>query len=100
VKRSRVCPYVPGEDPAARHRRRLLTNVRGEQYLRGWCEGAGIALTISNDGHHWRFTLPNGRLVQWWPSSAKLVFGDDWDHDLHVHDYERAREIICRELSK
>lgn len=98
--RSPICPYIEGEEAGHRHYRRKLTNLDAENAVMEWCEARGIHLAIRNEGHHWEFRLPNGRIVEWWPSSAKLVIDKHWDEGIHVHDHEQARTIVEREAAK
>ncbi len=37
---------------------------------------------------------PDGRLVEWWPSSAKLVLNKQWSKGIHCHDWQQARDFL------
>lgn len=87
--RSKLVPFVPGEDPGLRHERRLNANLSRQEEVRGWCQLAGVKLSIKNDGHHWRF-VRGKQEAEWWPSSAKLVLQRNYDRGIHVHDHLQA----------
>lgn len=87
--RSKLVPFVPGEDPGARHDRRLNANLSRQEDVREWCKVAGVRLTIKNHGHHWRF-VRGKQEAEWWPSSAKLVIQRNYDRGIHVHDHLQA----------
>lgn len=94
--RSRAVPYIYGEPSDARHGRRIAAALKVEGKVRAWCGNARVALVISNEGHHWRFTRGT-ELAEWWPSSAKLVFGKRWHEGIHVHDATQLlRELKAR----
>ncbi len=96
--RSEVVPFLAGEDASDRHARRHSVALEGEEGLRAWCEAWRVNFAVTNNGHHWRFNLPKGKVVEWWPSSAKLVVGQQWERGVHVHDYEQVKRIIAKEL--
>jgi hypothetical protein len=93
VGRSRIVPYYRSEDFRTRHERRLSANLEQAAEVRRWCQQRGLALRITNEGHHWQVT--DGRfLAEWWPSSAKLVIGKRWYDGIHCHDYKQALKVI------
>ncbi len=77
------------EGPMARHTRRLNVNLDNQEKVKTFCEQHDIKLRINNGGHHWIFEK-NDKMLEWWPSSAKLVKNKNWKTGLHVHDYEQA----------
>lgn len=87
--RSKLVPFVPGEDPALRHQRRLKANLSRQDEVKAWCREAGVRLRIGNDGHHWLFQR-EGQIAEWWPSSAKLVLQQRYERGIHVHDHQQA----------
>lgn len=93
--RSAIVPYRPGERAMDRHQRRLVVNLDHEGEARAWCEANGVRFRITNDGHHWRFDK-QGHVIEWWPSSAKLVINKRWDRGVHTHDYQKALAIVER----
>ena len=96
--RSKVVPYIEGEDPSHRHLRRLeaAMHSRWPTRLENWCAGNGCTLTISNHSQHWRIT---GNLhAEWWPSSAKLVIDRQYDRGIHCHDV--AQLLACLDRRK
>lgn len=97
-RRSRIAPYYRGESPSKRHQRRLQCNVKRAAIMEAWCESVGIRMTLHADGAHWRFALPGGCVVDWWPATARcVVYGVEV---AHVHDYQQLRGILARELKK
>jgi len=95
--RSDICPYIEGEDPKKRHSRRLETNLQFEGEVKGFCEKHGLKLTVSNHGQHWQFSREHSktaRQIDWWPSSAKLVYDKNWEAGKHVHDYKQLIGIL------
>ena len=85
IRRATECRYIPGEESGRRHSRRKGLALEREDRLESFCDKHGLVLTIANNGHHWKMegeTL----LVEWWPSSAKLVFNKDYPHGIHVHE--------------
>lgn len=93
VGNSRICPYKPYESPASRHHRRLQTNVSARDEMDAFCSEFGIEFDILNDGHHWRFRKDN-KVIEWWPSSAKMVMCKDWRNGIHVHDYRQVQRVL------
>jgi len=93
--RSRLVPYREGERAQDRHHRRAQRARRAHSNMADWCAALGVRLTVHNRGHHWRFVLPDGRGIDWWPSSAKLVIQQRWRDGVHVHDYHQVKQIIA-----
>ena len=93
VGRSSIIPYRRGENFKARHSRRLASNLQNETKLRQWCQQNGLALRITNEGHHWQ-VMEGGFVAEWWPSSAKLVINKRWHDGIHCHDYKQALGVI------
>jgi hypothetical protein len=86
--RSKIVPFNPGEDPSDRHFRRKEANLARQNTVREFCQQNGIDLKVNNDGHHWIFSKGD-QLLEWWPSSAKMVKNKKWKQGMHVHDYEQ-----------
>lgn len=93
---SRIVPFIPGEHPMARHNRRMATNLAYQETVAQRCRAHAIEFQVKNQGHHWIFNL-DGRLAEWWPSSAKFVFQKRWHEGHHVHDFEQAWKLLVRE---
>lgn len=91
--RSKLIPFVPGEEDRIRHYRRLTVNLDNREVVEAWCAEWSVALAVKNEGHHWIFTHGES-IAEWWPSSAKLVFNKRWNHGIHVHGFRQAAEII------
>lgn len=90
---SRVVPYRRGESFQQRHERRLRVNAKSISWLRHWCCAHDIQFDVTNGQHHWSFR-GDGWLVEWWPSSAKLIVDKEWDNGVHVHDWRQVVGII------
>lgn len=93
--RSAIVPFKPGEAAMDRHDRRKSTNLDMLQEAEEWCKRLGITLLVKNEGHHWIFTRDKLR-AEWWPSSAKLVFDQNWNRGVHTHDYVQVMTLIER----
>lgn len=98
--RSSRIPYFAREEPGQRHERRKAENVARVAYVEEQCQALGVTVAVYNHGHHWQFRLPSGKIVEWWPSSAKLVVDQRWDKGIHVHDWEQALAIVRLEVQK
>ena len=95
--RSQLVPFKPGEHPTARHERRLRENLAMQPRVLEWCQQRGLAWRITNAGHHWQ--IRGGKLfVEWWPSSAKLVFNKRYDKGIHVHDVDQLIDQLEKVL--
>ena len=97
---SQVVPYIRGEDPQERHRRRLRAAESGVRSVQAWCEGRGIACRVTpGDGYpafKWDFRLPD-RFAQWRPLVGKLVMKRTYSGDLlhvKVHDCEQLLRVL------
>ena len=95
--RSGRVPYRPGEDPGRRHERRKECAAADVALLLDWCERHEFTVTRKNEGHHWIIVHPTFR-AEWWPSSAKLVFDQCWEHGIHCHDVEQVIQQLSRRL--
>jgi len=97
--RSQIIPHRKCEGPKDRHERRLTVNLRNKQIVEQWCADNGVVIKINNQGHHWMFSQSK-KIVEWWPSSAKLIINKQWNNGIHIHDYEQALVVLKREFSK
>lgn len=93
IGKSELVPYQVGESASERHARRLTVNLHWRHDLRQWAEVSGFVVTIKNNGHHWILIKPTIR-IEWWPSSAKLVFNQQWDRGVHCHDWTQLKRAI------
>ena len=99
---SSVVKFDPREDYHQRHARRMEVNLENKGVLENWCSVIGWSFEVKNAGHHWLFrrladeTKPRKQrtLVEWWPSSAKLIVNKQWDKGVHVHDYLQVRNFL------
>ena len=85
---SKIAPFIPGENYSDRHFRRLQENLKRITAVSEFCSENGWLLKIHNDGHHWAFTKGKD-VIDWWPSSAKLVTNKNFKRGIHCHDYEK-----------
>lgn len=97
--RSRLVPYRPGEHHSDRHDRRLTHALDNKHKVERWCTAHGIGLAITNRGHHWVFARGE-TLVEWWPSSAKLVVSKDYKNGIHTHDYQQVIEQLGKSFKE
>lgn len=80
-------------DAAQRHQFRLARAWEHHHTLGGWCLARGVRLKIANNKHHWQFTRGE-TLVEWWPSSAKMVFQKLFREAVHVHTAADVLQIL------
>lgn len=71
----------------------------------GSIRDAGIAfakhggwLRVLNSGQHWQIIYGAGpiRIIEWWPSTAKMVVDTDWKHGVHVHRWQDVLKFSIR----
>ena len=93
--RSALIPRIKDESWWQRHSRRLYVNLRHSNEVDAWCFERSVTVTITNHGHHWRFACIGGRLAEWWPSSAKLVFNRHYAEGIHCHDYSQVLKALA-----
>lgn len=93
---SKIAPFIPMEGASQRHERRLIVNLDARAEVKKWCEANGWQLTIKNDGHHWQMKKDNV-LVEWWPSSAKLVKDKQWAKGVHCHDWQKLVKYLGKQ---
>lgn len=91
--RSRLAPFIRGEAAPARHRRRLHIALGNQRHVEDWCREQGIELKVCNGGLHWRFVWGD-RSLDWWPSTAKLVFDGQYAKGVHAHDTNQVLRLI------
>lgn len=91
--RSDVCPYILGESYSSRHSRRLQSALDHTQETRDALARLGYKLRVTNNSHHWSIT--DGRsVIQWWPSSAKIVINETWNRGIHAHDHIQLVAVV------
>lgn len=91
--KSKLCPKKKDELATDRHHRRKLFNSKRFTVVRDFCNEHGLRLKITNGFHHWQASK-NGRVVEWWPSSAKVVIDKQWQKGIHVHDYKQFIAVL------
>jgi len=92
--KSKLVPKGELETASDRHYRRKEFNFARAKELGDFLATFGIRLKITNGGHHWR-TMKDDKVVEWWPSSAKVVVHK---HGIHCHDYEQFISILRKEF--
>jgi len=79
---SRICCYVPGEEPLDRHARRLAASWEGEPMVRAWCEHRVIQFNVFNRANphphapSWVFKVQLAKgvsLARWIPALGRFV---------------------------
>lgn len=103
---ARLCPFIPGEDPRARHRRRHYLALANVETVRTWCEYRGIQFSIAKSNHpdvstpegwKWDFRLPN-KFAQWRPFAGKLSMKmhltEGALHSIKVYDTEQLLIVL------
>jgi len=78
-----------------RHYRRLDSNLSAREEMEWFCHKHNIKFRVRNDGHHWQFKK-NDKLIEWWPSSAKLVVFQQWDRGVHVFDWQQVQRLLVQ----
>ena len=94
--KSKLVPYRNGEAWQQRHNRRKEEALSKRETVEGWCKRNKFTIRINNNGHHWIMMNPNNKSIQWWPSSGKLVIGNQWLQGIHVHDIYQLIDILAR----
>jgi len=98
---SEKVPFIPGEDPQERHARRLQSNLTDTERLEEFLRSIEFEFEIKNYGHHWIMKRPrDGQYIEWWPSSAKLIFDKYWNDGHHCHDVDQVIAVITERLQK
>jgi hypothetical protein len=75
---SRHAPFVKGERPRARHRRRLLAAVAHKGVVEAWCDARGVeAVFMRPNGERcpceaWTFRAPD-KFAKWTPHLGRLM---------------------------
>ena len=90
---SETCPFKRGESSKDRHARRLKTNTEKDLEVMGWAASKGFTVSIKNNNHHWKL-ISGDKIIDWWPSSAKLIFNQQWNKGMHCHDTEKLIQAI------
>lgn len=92
--RSSIVPYIASESWETRHRRRKDKALLGQPKVEKWCAVHKWRLRINNNGHHWIFNTHQGKMIEWFPSTGKLVVGKSWKQGIHCHDVEQLLETL------
>lgn len=94
IGRSSLVPYIASEHWSQRHSRRKKNALDHLPEIQKWCREHQWSLRITNGGHQWTFTTHQKKLIEWWPSSGKIVIGKKWDEGIHCHDYKQLLELF------
>ncbi len=98
---SRLVPYIPGEDPAARHDRRKTAAEAAAAAFEAWLAERAGSVERFNDNHHWAIVLGvAGKAIRfdWWPSTGRFVERNQFDNPLKFHDVEQVQARMQRWL--
>lgn len=97
--RSEICPYIEGEDPKARHWRRLGCAIDYRHELEEFASAVAMTIEVKSGGQHWILLSEDGDTrVEWWPSSGLLVFNQQWKRRFKAHDVRQVIGTIRRRL--
>lgn len=96
--KSSLVPYIASEAWQERHSRRKEAALEHEHTMQVWCRAHGWFMSIKNNGHHWIFKTHvkpyKEIMIEWFPSSGKLVIGKQWQKGIHCHDYKQLLEVF------
>ena len=102
---SLLVPYIYGENPRERHRRRHNAALAARSTIESWCEFRCVELTVTGSNHpetcspegwKWDFRLPN-KFAQWRPFAGNLALKKDLHGSLYViklYDHEQLLNIL------
>lgn len=93
IKSNNVHSFRKKEHYRKRHRRRWKTAVENITLMEAWCNRVGIDLKITDEGKNWKFSY-DGKVAEWNPSSANLMFDRDNQTSLHVYDHLMVAKIL------
>lgn len=96
--RSDRAPYIEGEDPGARHQRRLDIARDDQPRLHSQLGDLLDGLALHNGGRHWKLRA-GGKLFEWWPESGRVVIDQRWNRARKAHDVDQLARIVrkvCR----
>lgn len=92
--RSSLVPYIESESWKERYQRRMKHALQNKQKVENWCGKNKWKMFINNEGHHWVFFTNERKIIEWWPSSGKLIIGKQWKQGVHCHDYIQLLEVF------
>ena len=98
AERSNKVPFKEDETWQERHDRRKDAALSEEDEMKVWADEHFVDLEIKNHGHHWVFTRDKG-VVEWWPSSGRLVLNRNYRKPSKAHDTDQAKERIGKWLN-
>jgi hypothetical protein len=96
--RSSLVPFVESEGWQQRHARRKDNALQNKEEVEAWCTKNKWKLNIKNNGHHWIFYTHQNKMIEWFPSSGKLVIGKNWSSGIHCHDYKQLLKTLQQTL--
>lgn len=94
VGKSSTVPYIESEGWKERHERRKSVAAQRMGEVNVWCQKHKWKFRVANNGHHWIFTTHESKMIEWFPSSGKLVIGKNWRNGFHVHDVQQLIELL------
>ena len=51
------------------------------------------------NGHHW-IASKEKMIIEWWPSSAKVIVDKNWKKGVHVHDAYQFQKLLKKKFGK
>lgn len=97
--RSESVPFIEGEDASDRHARRLGSAMDSRAVTEATIRELGGQLVIRNAGQHWTATFEKKLVIEWWPSSGRVVIDRSYGRPRKAHDCEQFIAIV-RELRR
>lgn len=97
--KSTLCPKRKDEleSSSDRHFRRKIFNEKQFSVVEEFCQNRGLRFRLLNCKHHWQVSREN-TMVEWWPSSAKVIINKNWGRGVHCHDYEQFIGILKKQF--
>lgn len=92
--KSDTVPYISNESWNERHQRRKDAALERKAEVDTWCRKNKWTIRIANNGHHWIFKTVKLKMVEWFPSSGKLVIGKQWRKGIHIHDVDQLLLVL------
>jgi len=100
IGNSGLVPFIESESWKERHNRRMKVALENQPKVEAWCRTHKWKLYVKNNGHHWCFYTHENKMIQWWPSSGKLVIGKQYGEGIHCHDYKQLLKTLEITLAK
>jgi len=97
---SRLLPFIPGERPAARHKRRRELALTWVESIQVWCDYRGVEFKVELAGNRMMFRrLATRSRATWGFSTGLLNYQTDWLQKggyTKVHCPEQLLSVLSR----